>query len=338
MTLHRISTVWRLAFFALALAGCEAALPPPDPAPDTANSPVPEQRADYVPSVESVELVQRYARIEDDLKTRGLLRTDGGGSDATFDSRVLTENFMRIALFDEFVPVSNRIVARETASPLRRWESPVDIRLVFGPSVSDTVRARDRATVAQLAERLSRASHQKISLVDSRGNMTVFVMDEDERRALGPRLRELVPGLSDSVVTAVTEMPVTTYCLMIAFSTDDAPYVYRRAIGVIRAEHPPLLRRSCFHEEIAQGLGLANDSLEARPSIFNDDEEFALLTRQDELMLTILYDRRLSPGMTAIEAQPIVRAIAEELVPPETLDDPTRPPGVADEITLTGGL
>jgi hypothetical protein len=44
---------------------------------------------------------------------------------------------------------------------------------------------------------------------------------------------------------------------------------------VIRAEHPDLLRLSCLHEEIAQGLGLPNDSPRARPSIFNDDEEFA---------------------------------------------------------------
>ncbi len=40
--------------------------------------------------------------------------------------------------------------------------------------------------------------------------------------------------------------------------------------------------------EIAQGLGLPNDSPTARPTIFNDDEEFALLTRQDEMMLRML--------------------------------------------------
>ncbi|MFN7052469.1 MAG: DUF2927 domain-containing protein, partial [Gemmobacter sp.] len=82
---------------------------------------------------------------------------------------------------------------------------------------------------------------------------------------------------------------------------------------VVRAEHPDLLRLSCLHEEIAQGLGLANDSPLARPSIFNDDEEFALLTRQDELMLKMLYDPALRPGMTAAEARPIVKAIATRL-------------------------
>ena len=87
-----------------------------------------------------------------------------------------------------------------------------------------------------------------------------------------------------------------------------------QAVAVIRAEHPDALRLSCIHEEIAQGLGLANDSPAARPSIFNDDEEFGLLTRHDELLLRILYDSRLSPGMTEEEARPVVEIIAAELL------------------------
>ena len=88
---------------------------------------------------------------------------------------------------------------------------------------------------------------------------------------------------------------------------------YTRAFAVIRAEHPDLLRLSCLHEEIAQGLGLPNDSPSARPSIFNDNDEFALLTRQDELMLRMLYDPRLRPGMSLSDARPIIAAMAAEL-------------------------
>jgi hypothetical protein len=65
---------------------------------------------------------------------------------------------------------------------------------------------------------------------------------------------------------------------------------------------------------VAQGLGLPNDSPTARPTIFNDDEEFALLTRHDELLLRILYDRRLQPGLEPAEARAPVRRIAEELL------------------------
>lgn len=61
-------------------------------------------------------------------------------------------------------------------------------------------------------------------------------------------------------------------------------------------------------------MGLANDSPRARPSIFNDDEEFALLTRHDEMLLKILYDPRLTPGMTERDARPVIETIAAEML------------------------
>ena len=56
-----------------------------------------------------------------------------------------------------------------------------------------------------------------------------------------------------------------------------------------------------------------NDSDAARPSIFNDDDEFAYLTSHDEQLLQMLYDPRLSIGMTADEARPIVINMARAL-------------------------
>ncbi len=104
-----------------------------------------------------------------------------------------------------------------------------------------------------------------------------------------------------------------TYCQVLTQS-DPATSTYVGAVAVIPSEHPDLLRLSCFHEELAQSLGLPNDSNAARPSIFNDDEEFALLTRQDELMLRILYNPALHPGMTEAEARPIVQTLASRLL------------------------
>ena len=77
----------------------------------------------------------------------------------------------------------------------------------------------------------------------------------------------------------------------------------------------PLMRSSCLQEELVQALGLGNDHSDVRPSIFNDDEEFALMTRHDEYLLRILYDPRLKSGMTAEEAMPIVREIIADLRP-----------------------
>ncbi len=104
-------------------------------------------------------------------------------------------------------------------------------------------------------------------------NYHVFVVNEDERRALGPELRKIIPDIAPGAVDTVQNMRRSTLCLVFARDPgDDGSYT--QAVAVIRAEHPDLLRLSCIHEELAQGLGLSNDSPAARPSIFNDDEEF----------------------------------------------------------------
>ena len=141
----------------------------------------------------------------------------------------------------------------------------------------------------------------------------MLVLNEDDRRGSAGRLRALVPGIAESSVRAFIEPGRSTLCLVIAFSDGTTPG-YTSAVALIRGEHPDLLRLACIHEEIAQGLGLPNDSPQARPSIFNDDDEFGLLTGHDENLLRILYDPRLRAGMTAADAAPIARQIAEELV------------------------
>lgn len=295
----------------IALAGCEAYFPesiePQPQRPLARPEPSPPVR-----SAESLALERYYARVETNLVAQELLRTDGGGSDTPWDADDLTRNFIRIATFEEYDTLGTEIVQRQTESQIHKWDSPVRIELEFGETVSPVVRLEDTDTLRRLSRRLSTATGHPIRMVSAGGNFTVFVVNEDERRALGPRLRELVPGLSDSAVETVTELPRTSYCLVFAFAPRNDG-VYTRAVAIIRGEHPDRLRQSCLHEEVTQGLGLSNDSPLARPSIFNDDEEFALLTSQDEAMLAILYDSRVKSGMTGAEVAPIVEVIAREI-------------------------
>jgi len=297
----------------MALAGCEAG--DPRAASAVATAPPPAPGADFsTPSPASAELADYYARVQNGLLTQGLMRTDGGGIDAPFGQRELVRNFIRIALFEEYSEIGGRLVARERPSRLHRWAKPVTLSIEFGASVPPATRTRDSNETARLLARLSRASGHPISQVPAgQGNFRVFVVNEDERRALGPVLKRIMPNISATALNTVINLPRTTYCL--AFATDpEGDGTYNQAIAVIRAEHPDLLRASCLHEEIAQGMGLSNDYPLARPSIFNDDEEFAFLTRHDELLLKMLYDERLRPGMTETEARPIVERIAQELM------------------------
>ncbi|QUS35652.1 DUF2927 domain-containing protein [Falsirhodobacter algicola] len=296
----------------LLLAACAKAPEPPTPVEPVRPKPRPERKTVEAPSDLSEALRRYYASVQSDLLSRGLMRTDGGGADTPFDDRILADTFVLIALRDEYARDGDGFVQRETPAPLRRWNRPVRVGLVFGDSVPERQRAIEKARIGSYLARLSRVSGHPIGLNKDHPNLTIFIVNEDERRRMGAAIAKAAPGLTPNEVKAVTDLPRETYCL--AYATSDATSTYTGAFALIREEHPDLLSLACLHEEVAQAMGLANDSPRARPSIFNDDEEFALLTDMDELMLKILYDPRLRPGMTEEEARPIVQQIAQELM------------------------
>ncbi len=300
------------------LAGCtDLAMAPPDrpaaaPARPAAMAP---------PDASSAELAAYYRRIEAERRAKGLMRTDSGTDAMALSAGRLADIYVEIALRDEYLRSPRGFVSRTNATNLRRWEDPVRFRLEFGPSVPPAMRQADHSEVAALVNRMSSATRHPMRLLPpgtpEGGNFHVLVLSEAERRAIAPRLRELVPGIDPAAVRLVVDMPRETFCMVLAFSRSDDD-AYSDAIAIIRAEHPDLTRLACYHEELAQGLGLANDSPLARPSVFNDDQEFALLTALDLLLLRLHYDPRLAPGMAEAEARPIVGRIAAELVAGES--------------------
>lgn len=295
----------------MGLMACTDPLPPilppdgPPPRPITP-SPTPEPRSEA-----SFALARHFARVQAELREDGKLRRSDDGEVET-TPRQLAADFERIALFREYSSSAGRIVRRETEATLQRWAAPVAIDITFGDTVDDAIRTKDTATIEALAGQLRRATKHPIKVVDRDANLHVFVVNEDERRAIGPRLRALAPDISDAAVDAITTLPRSSLCY--AFAITDNTGAYSKAFAIIRAEHPDILRKSCLHEEVAQALGLPNDSPTARPSIFNDDEEFAYLTRHDEYLLRMLYDPRLEIGMIRTEAAPRIETLAQDVL------------------------
>ncbi|MBS0125590.1 DUF2927 domain-containing protein [Thetidibacter halocola] len=278
-----------------------APIPAPTPGPSVAEA-------------ESRALSAYYRRVQSDLLVRGLLRTDGGGPDTQFTDTMLARNFAKIALAEEYERGAGLTPSRGGSSAIKKWLKPIRISAEFGASVGQDQRVIDRNELGVYARKLSRISGHPITLTDQNPNFHVLFYGAPEYDQVAPRIRQIVPDVNPKALDVFDNLPREIHCLVIAFSETPGGYEYGTAIALIRAEHPELLRRSCIHEEIAQGMGLGNDDPRARPSIFNDDDEFALLTRHDEMLLEILYDPRLRPGMSASEAMPIVREKAAALV------------------------
>ncbi|WP_347310417.1 DUF2927 domain-containing protein [Defluviimonas sp. SAOS-178_SWC] len=253
-----------------------------------------------------------YARVEANYFAQDLLRADGGGSDTPFTARDLAENFIRIAFYDEFAERDGQLIQQSVENRLHRWQEPIRLDVEFGSSIPADQRARDRAEIAAYVMRLSSLTGLPMRMSGWRPNHSVLILNSDERKTAAARIAALAPATGAAAIRSVTDMAPETYCTVFSF-TPGRTATYTRAITVIRGELPERMRLACIHEELAQSLGLVADYPRARPSIFNDNEEFALLTRQDEMMLKMLYDPRLRPGMTLNEARPIVEVMAAEL-------------------------
>ena len=291
----------------LALAGCE------QPSQVSMTKARPKPAVTPVASSESLRIKSYYASVQARLLAQGKLRQEYAPKDAPFTADDLVSDFEQVALYDEYALSEGGFVEKKTVSTLRRWNKPVRIGLYFGPLVPQKQRAIDTRSVTRFAARLAAISGLKIRMTSLKNaNYVMLFLNRDEQISLTPKLAENIPQLVPTIVQEIQNSPRNIFCVTYALSNADKPTDYSGAVILIKSEHDQIMRDSCIQEEMTQALGLANDGPDIRPSIFNDDEEFATLTRHDAALLKMLYDPRLRVGMTPEHARPLLKQVAED--------------------------
>ncbi|MEO1687915.1 MAG: DUF2927 domain-containing protein [Pseudomonadota bacterium] len=237
------------------------------------------------------------------LRAAGFLRTDPAPADVPYDAADLARNFERIAFF---VETEQGAAGTGRPRPVRKWR-------VDGPPITWSLRGADAASTAEtetFMARLARLTGAPLrrSTTPRGADITIYILDPEERYQLGRTLRARGGTPPETLMAWIDGEQVL--CLGF-FRLDDDGWIESAIVGIPQ-ELTPLYMRHCVQEELAQTMGLTNDDTRVRPSIFNDRNEFALLTRHDEDLLRILYDERLRPGMTAAEAMPLVPGIIED--------------------------
>lgn len=250
---------------------------------------------------------EAYARLTEDLISKGHLRVDPAPVDAPYDIAGLAKNFRDVTFSYEFHFDGGRIVNQRLEKPLKRWNGVIRYKIV-----GDAFTPEDEREIADLTSKMgeltglgfvrSEGAHDMlISIASPRGRVEIsrYLADRNmpEYQQRYDIWRE-TPGWLCGVTLS-------------ASNADSGRLVFAHIF--IGSEITGLLRKSCLQEEIAQSLGLTNDSDRARPSIFNDDQEFAVVTEHDEMLLRLLYDPRLRTGMSADEAMPIAHQILNDL-------------------------
>lgn len=266
------------------------------------------------------------------LKAAGAFRTERAPDDAPFDAETLVRNFQKVAFRSE---LSTFDAGDEF---LRRWEGTVHYQMVY----SSVPEPSQLLMISRFIARLSRLTGRSFEQVQGESResserpelkMLIVLSTPDYETELQIAARA---ALHSSESQDLQDAKAQTVQLLTFLKKSRAPCAAQvliadgtrvpagmsvvkgqviHAVVFVRRDLSEDLFSACVEEELAQAMGLPNDDLQARPSIFNDDFEFAALTEHDELLLRILYDPRLRPGMTPEEAMPIVRRIARELRP-----------------------
>ncbi|HEY7607590.1 MAG TPA: DUF2927 domain-containing protein [Alphaproteobacteria bacterium] len=191
---------------------------------------------------------------------------------------VLARQFERIAFTSEFG-------GENRAGRLIRWSGPIRVRLAG--HMPDRFRAEVERQLAELR---------------ALSGLAIEIAGEGAE-GLPPALTVEFSN-SRGGTTFDPEAP----CRTLIWETG---HVIRK-VQIYIAPYPDLVRRHCIAEELTQALGLADDSPLVRDSIFNDASARQRLAPWDALMVRILYDPRLRPGMLKAEAMPVVRRIIAE--------------------------
>lgn len=262
---------------------------------------------------QELKLRKYYNRLEERKLSLGLLRQDGGGTDTPFDVEDIVEAFEQLAFYNEYKIGENQLLPNTDMVNLGKWNSTINISMRFGNSVATKQKKKDLLDIHNLLLILSEATKHKMKISNKNINMYIVVGNQKEVAELTSKIGANLPEFDPKRIPIITRLPKDIHCLAMTSMSAGPNSEIKSALIIIRSELPKLMRIACFHEEIAQSLGLTNDSHLARPSIFNDDDEFATLTRLDKILLQILYDNRLKSGISKQNSFQLVRQIAKEI-------------------------
>ena len=244
---------------------------------------------------------ETYAGMADQLQKAGLLRTERAPLDAPYSAQDLTDNFQRIAFSYEFHFRNGQVVNKPVDKPLNRWAGRIRYRVM-----GDAVTPEDIAEIRRLTVEISALTGLRFERSQDVHDMLITIATKTGQ----DQIRDYFESKGMKKYRRRYEQwraSPNWVCGATMSSSKDGRGQLIYAHVFMGAEMKGILRKSCLHEEIIQALGLTNDYAKARPSIFNDDQEFALMTDHDATLLRMLYDPALQIGMSKREAMPIIR-------------------------------
>ena len=204
-----------------------------------------------------------------------------------FTNEEIREGFFKIAFGAE-------LQIDKPARRVRKFDEPVRI---FVDAAGALERRNELARV--VADIRSRVNHLDIDLtIDRRAaNLVVRLVPEH-------RLKSTIRALYGSKRAKQIQQKLSPECL--SGIGKDESFRIRRAEVILPVDAGDFTFYDCAYEELLQALGAINDDTSVPWTMFNDNVQMGFFDVYDQYLLNILYDPRITAGMTRDEVDAVL--------------------------------
>jgi len=211
----------------------------------------------------------------------------------TFRDDEIRNGFFKIALDAELQLGARVHRIRKFDEPVRIFldgKAPPERVSALGGIVADIRHRVDHLDIAVTADR--KEANFVVTLVTAQNLMPTI------RARFGKdRARQIAHSLNPQCLSGIAK---------------DGAYRIRRAEVILPGDADDFTFRDCAYEELLQGLGAINDDASVPWTMFNDEVQMGFFDIYDQLLLNILYDPRIRPGMTRTEVESVLPAVLPE--------------------------
>ena len=184
---------------------------------------------------------------------------------------------------------------------IRKFEVPV--RVYADSQAKPDRRAQLASVVADIGKRVKNLDIAMTDNRDAANVVVTLVRDRNLNRAIAAfygkeRAREIRKSLDPQCLSGFRK---------------DERFAIQHGDVLLTVDNGSFVFYDCAYEELLQSLGPINDTDSVPWTMFNDDVSMGFFDIFDQYILNILYDPRITPGMTIDEARKVMPEVLRDV-------------------------
>ncbi|MEP3233636.1 MAG: DUF2927 domain-containing protein [Hyphomicrobiales bacterium] len=230
-----------------------------------------------------------------------VILTNAQADNITIDQKVIKRDFMRVVMSAEYGGNS------KFGRSVKKYDSTVRFAIINHSKLD-----RRQAIKGFVWSLPTKIAGLKTSVVSNpqQANFRIHVVDKDQYADV---IRNEIYGGA--------RKPVRGKCFVRVLASKNANSIGSTDV-VIRSDDGERLFQRCMVEEILQGLGPLADRGNKNFSIFNTASQHSSFTVHDQVLMNILYDPRIKPGMSKSQVAKILPTVMHDCLKRLNLIEP----------------